>query len=275
MTRAILIIIDGCRADALQQASTPNIDRMAANGASTLNCTTVAPPITLPAHFSIFTSQKPISHNVLTNTGCPAPSPSATTIFEQVKTFGKTNSAIYTWEYLRNLSPPGSLDYSFYLTTTDCKNGDLKVATTAVDCLRRFKPDFYFVYLEGVDQTGHKSGWMSKAYFEALEQADTAVGIILEALSVTGADADTTIILHSDHGGKDNHHQEIIPENLIVPWMACGPNIRKAYTISTPVSVLDTAPTLTHLLGIPPHYSWEGRVLKEILNTRQIPASSE
>jgi hypothetical protein len=60
---------------------------LAADGACTLDAATVEPSVTLPVHFSIFTSQKPINHNVLTNTGRPALSPSTTTLFEQVKAF--------------------------------------------------------------------------------------------------------------------------------------------------------------------------------------------
>jgi predicted AlkP superfamily pyrophosphatase or phosphodiesterase len=275
MMRAILIIIDGCRTDALQQASTPNIDLLAAEGACSLDAATVQPSITLPVHFSIFTSQKPTEHNVMTNTGRPALSPSATTLFDQVKTFGKTTAAVYSWENLRNLSPPGALDYSFYLNTADRQNRDLGIAMGVADCLRQFQPDFLFVYLGGLDKTGHEAGWMSKAYLEALHQADSAVGIVLETMAATGLDTETDIILHSDHGGAGNDHQTPVPENLTIPWIAFGPDICKGHPISTPVSVLDTVPTLAHLLGIPPHYSWEGRLVTEILNARQIPASAE
>ena len=65
----MLIIVDGCRPDALQRGATPNIDALAAAGAASMSAETVMPSLTLPAHYSLFTSQKPIGHNVLTNTG--------------------------------------------------------------------------------------------------------------------------------------------------------------------------------------------------------------
>ncbi|MBC2712317.1 MAG: alkaline phosphatase family protein, partial [Desulfosarcina sp.] len=49
--KTILVIIDGCRSDGLEQAKTPNIDHMIENGAHTMNARTVTPSITLPAHF--------------------------------------------------------------------------------------------------------------------------------------------------------------------------------------------------------------------------------
>jgi arylsulfatase A-like enzyme len=167
------------------------------------------------------------------------------------------------------------LDCSFYLNTIARQNGDLGIAALAAECLRRFRPIFFFVYLGGVDQTGHEIGWMSNAYIDALQQADTAVGILLETLTATGLDTDTDIILHSDHGGMGNDHQAPVPEILTIPWIASGPNIRKGHLISTPVSVLNTVPTLADLLGIPPHKSWEGRPVTKIFNVGQIRAASE
>jgi arylsulfatase A-like enzyme len=121
-----------------------------------------------------------------------------------------------------------------------------------------------FIYLEGVDRAGHTYGWMSGAYMEALHQADTAVGIIWEALAATGLEKGTVLIVHSDHGGSGNHHQEPIPENQTIPWMARGPGIRRGHRISAPVSVLDTAPTIAGIMNIPCHYNWKGRSLREI-----------
>ena len=46
--------------------------------------------------------------------------------------------------------------------------------------------------------------------------------------------------------------------------MIAGPGIRRDYTITTPVSLLDTAPTLARLLGLAPHSEWEGRCVEEI-----------
>ena len=113
--KTILVIIDGCRSDGLELAKTPNIDHMIKNGAHTLNAQTVTPSITLPAHFSIFTSLPPIAHNVLTNTGSPNPSSTARSIIDVAKDFGKKTTAFYSWEYFRNLSVPGSLDYSHFI----------------------------------------------------------------------------------------------------------------------------------------------------------------
>ena len=44
----ILIVIDGCRPDGIQQADTPAIDSLIARGAYTFNAQSVVPSSTLP-----------------------------------------------------------------------------------------------------------------------------------------------------------------------------------------------------------------------------------
>jgi arylsulfatase A-like enzyme len=99
---------------------------------------------------------------------------------------------------------------------------------------------------------------MSASYLSAVEQADVAIGMLMQALIDPCLIDDYAIILQSDHGGIDHHHLE--PDNavLTIPWIVCAEGIRQGHTIQSPVSILDTAPTITRLMGLPPHYSWKG-----------------
>ena len=262
--KTILVIIDGCRPDGLEQAKTPNIDHMIENGAHTLSAATVSPPITLPVHFSIFTSLKPIDHNVLSNTGSPAPSTDARSIIDVAKDFGKTTAAFYSWEHLRNISAPGSLDHSHFIKSSTVENCDIEVAQAAAAYLTSSSPDFCFIYFGGTDIAGHEDGWMSKEYLDAIENADTALGIILEELERTNASDHYNIVLQSDHGGIDKNHMENIPEVMTVPWIAFGPGVKAKHKIKENVNILDTAPTLAALMDIPVHHTWLGQTITEI-----------
>ncbi|MBC2694876.1 MAG: sulfatase-like hydrolase/transferase [Desulfobacteraceae bacterium] len=264
MNKTILVIIDGCRSDGLEQAKTPNIDYMIENGTHTLKAQTVTPSITLPAHFSIFTSLPPTVHNVLANTVSPDPSSTARSIIDVAKDFGKTTAAFYSWEHLRNLSAPGSLDHSYFINSGSIENLDLEVAQAAAGCLKSCCPDFCFIYLEGTDIAGHRSGFMSTEYLDAIETADTALGIILNELKKVNPSNRHSIILHSDHGGIDHHHTENTPEVMTVPWIAFGPEVRQKHIITDKVNIIDTAPTLAGLMDIPSHYTWQGRAISEI-----------
>ncbi|MBL4902840.1 MAG: alkaline phosphatase family protein [Desulfocapsa sp.] len=262
--KTILVIIDGCRPDGLEQATTPNLDHMIDNGAHTLNASTVSPPITLPVHFSIFTSLTPIGHNVLSNTGSPTPSTDARSIIDVAKDFGKKTAAFYSWEHFRNLSAPGSLDHSHFIKSSSVENCDIEIAQAAAAYLTSSSPDFCFVYFEGTDIAGHKTGWMSKEYLDAIEMADTAIGIILDELAQTNASDSYTIILHSDHGGRGHHHMENTQEVMTIPWLIFGPGVRAKHRITENVNIIDTAPTLATLMGIPAHHTWQGRAVNGV-----------
>jgi predicted AlkP superfamily phosphohydrolase/phosphomutase len=48
-------------------------------------------------------------------------------------------------------------------------------------------------------------------------------------------------------------------------FIAQGPKIKKDYTIEKPISMINIAPTIAHLLDIPPPKNCEGVIIKEIL----------
>jgi predicted AlkP superfamily pyrophosphatase or phosphodiesterase len=264
MPKLILLLIDGCRGDALRLAETPVIDDLMARGASTLAARTVEPSMTLPAHFSLFTSLAPPAHNVTANTGSPAPSNMAQGLVETLKYNGCSTAAAYSWEPLRNLAPPTALDAAFYLNTDGTPFSDLDVMRGGIQLLKALQPDFLFIYLEGVDQAGHASGWMSDAYLAALRLADRAVGQLLQALTDCRLQEDYHLLLQADHGGEGKGHQNASEAVLSIPWMVTGPGIRPGHRIEAPVRIIDTAPTIARLMQVPAHYAWEGRVPEEI-----------
>jgi arylsulfatase A-like enzyme/1-acyl-sn-glycerol-3-phosphate acyltransferase len=87
----------------------------------------------------------------------------------------------------------------------------------------------------------------------AVRAADAVLGEVLAALS----DADVVIVV-SDHGeelggprgwGHDHGLSEPI---LRVPFVVAGPGIAAGRTIDAPVSLVDVAPTIRALAGLPP-----------------------
>jgi arylsulfatase A-like enzyme len=261
---AILIVIDGCRSDALCEAAVPNIDALIGCGASTFSARTVTPSATLPVHFSIFTSLSPEHHGITENLMRPMPLPGAVTITEQVKAAGRRTCAFCNWEPLRDLAPAGSLDHLHFSANLGHPRGDLDIAKAAAAHITSCLPEFAFVYLGNADFAGHDHGFMSRGYLKAVQTADSAVGLLMSALERSGLATHYNVILMSDHGGVERSHHDPVPEVLTVPWIASGPDIRHGITLTTPVSVLDTAPTLAKLLKIPKHHSWQGRILEEL-----------
>lgn len=264
--QVIFIVIDGCRPDALQQAETPTLDMLMRHGSFSMEMQTVIPPITLPAHFSIFSGRSPIGHNVLTNTGSPDTAPEINTILELAKYNGLSTAAFYSWEQLRNLAPPGVLDQAFHINTLilDKEIRDRTIAEVAAQRITATEPDLSFVYFEGVDIAGHDYGWMSEEYVEAINRTDKAIALLLARLSPKQREKYTIVVI-SDHGGIGTHHKKDVPEVMTVPWIVAGPAAKHNYRIKSELSVLDAAPTIAALLGIAPHWEWEGKVIKELL----------
>ncbi|MDX2138693.1 MAG: alkaline phosphatase family protein, partial [Chloroflexota bacterium] len=120
--------------------------------------------------------------------------------------------------------------------------------------------DFSFVYLGTVDSAGHFFGWMSDEYLLQVRRADAELGRIAAALP-----EDAVLIVHADHGGHERNHGTDAPEDMTIPWMMMGHGVRAGYRIERAVSLLDTAPTVAHLLGLKTPAEWEGTPVTDAL----------
>jgi hypothetical protein len=262
----ILVMIDGLRPDAIAGGHCPTITSLIARGASTLAARSVLPCITLPCHMSIFHSVPPQRHGVTSNDWAPMARP-LPGLMEVARSAGKRCAFFYNWEPLRNVSAPGNLAFSVFHDNVLTASGDDVIAAEAARVLAAERPDFAFVYFGTVDEVGHASGWMSARYLAQAARVDAALGRLLEALP-----PEAHILLQADHGGFERTHGTDLPENMTIPWMLAGPGVRQGYAINSPVTLLDTAPTLAYLLGLRPHSQWEGRFVAEAFETA--PASA-
>jgi phosphopentomutase len=159
---------------------------------------------------------------------------------------------------LRDLSRPEKLEYTIFRDCAEELFGDEWVVDETLRVLPTANLDFAFVYLGTVDNVGHAAGWMSETYLQQATRMDVALGRLLAALP-----ADTHVLIQADHGGHDRTHGTDSVEDMTIPWIVAGPRIRQNHALTTPVSLLDTAPTLAHLLGLAPHHQWEGKVITE------------
>lgn len=253
----LFVMLDGLRPDALAQTECPTLQGLMQRGASTLSARSVIPSITLPCHMSIFHSVPPSRHNVTTNDWQPMVRP-VQGLLDLAKAAGKRNAAIYNWEPLRNLGRPNSLDAVHYRDCSYDMAGDDWVTATAIDYLTHYAADFAFVYYGTIDVAGHDHGWMSAPYLEQIARVDKNLGQLLSALPES-----IHVIAQADHGGHERSHGTELAEDMTIPWLIAGPQIRQGYQIQQPVSLLDTGPTLARLLDLQPPRDWEGRAVDE------------
>lgn len=252
-----LIMVDGLRPDALAAVELAHIERLRARSAYSLAASSVDPSMTLPCHMSIFHSVPPARHGIMTNYYQPMARP-VPGLMEQARAAGKRCYFFHNWEPLRDLNRPESLHFVYYRDNCYTRDGDLQIAEEAARVMRREEPDFAFVYLGTIDVAGHLYGWMSPEYLEQAQHVDQAVGMVLDALG-----DDDSVLLLSDHGGHERIHGTTLPEDMTTVWMVAGPGIRQDYEIQSPVTLLDTAPTLARIMRVAEHRDWEGRCVAE------------
>jgi len=255
---AMLLIVDGLRADALETAHCPNIAALRRQGATTLRASSVMPSVTLPCHMSIFYSVLPARHGITTNEWMPMARP-LPGLIDVAHTVGLQCASFYNWEPLRNLSQPGSLNVAYFRHSNQRPDGDQLIADQVARHFSNGCPDFAFVYFGTLDEIGHRVGFMSDGYMAQLRRVDDAIGTVIGALP-----PNATVLLTSDHGGHERSHGTEQPEDMTIPWIIAGPGVRRDYEIEMEVSLLDVAPTLARALGITPHPDWEGHCIDEV-----------
>src|SRR5690606_34296742 len=107
----VLIVFDGCRPDGLAQAHTPHADSLWHRGACTWAAQSVSPSYPLPTHNTMFRGVAPDRHGVVENTFNPAAS-AFPSILDVAHAAGLFTAMFYSWEELRDLAAPGSLEFS-------------------------------------------------------------------------------------------------------------------------------------------------------------------
>lgn len=262
--RLLMCSLDGVRPDALAQATTPTIDALIANGAYNPTARSVMPSVTLPCHTSMLRGVDVPRHGITTNTFMPLARP-VPSLLDVAATQGRRCGFFYNWEPLRDLAAPGSLAAGFFVADGFSPEGDREVARLAVEQSARQDIDTLFVYFGHPDEVGHKHGWMSQPYIDAISNADTCLGIVIDAIKAAGHWENTVTLVLSDHGGHDRGHGTDSPEDMTIPWLLHGPGIKQGVTLTEEIRLFDTPSTLAHLLELTPHHYWEGRVVTEAL----------
>ena len=122
-----------------------------------------------------------------------------------------------------------------------------------------------FVHFDETDAAGHRHGWMSAEYLGAVGVADQALGTILAAIEASGRAGVTAVLVTADHGGeRDNHGTGRGETSWLIPFICRVPGAPPA-RIEGAVTLLDVAPTVLALLGLPALPDAQGRAVPECL----------
>ena len=289
----VLITIDTLRADRVgaygyARARTPNIDALAARGVRFEHAFATA-PITLPSHASLMTGRYPPGHGARHNgMRVDAAVPSLATTLS--KAGFATGAFVSAFPLDRRFGLSAGFDvYSDRMPRgprgrpenerpgRDAVNearvwlNPLSVHGPAA--ARRFLWVHLFEPHAPYGQAGSGRP-IADRYDDEVAESDVQVGRILEALGPRLAS--TLVVVASDHGeafgehGEVSHSLFVYDTTLRVPLIIAGPGV-PARTVSSPVSLVDVAPTVLRLLGLAP-FDADGIDLAPTFAGAELPA---
>ena len=250
--KVILISIDGMRPDGLKACGNQYLTELEAKCAYTYSGASLFPPITFPCHFSMSRSVTPQRHGILTNTYVPEVRP-VKGIFEKIREAGGMSAMFYGWDNMRDIATPGSLKIASYMNFRVTGESDTYLTDECLRTVENYSPDFVFLYLPDTDDLGgHAAGWMSEEYLHRISIAIDNVKRVFEKFSNK-----YRIIIMSDHGGHERTHGVNCSEDMTIPFFFYGEEFTPGQ-MSEPISLLEIAPTIAKIMGIPQDEDWEG-----------------
>lgn len=215
----------------------PNLRRLAAEGAFAEGMRSVFPTLTYPAHTSMVTGVSPARHGIFLNS---APDPEmkfglrwyaeeirARTVYQAAEERGLRTALVFWpvsmgaladavfpefWrgdrddqKLLRAISTPGLVRgveqrFSDFTYNTPPNTRDKDLTHIAVHLIQTLRPHLLLLHLIEVDHILHEVELDHPLALLAVENADTQLGRIIEALEKAGVWSRTVLFVVSDHG---------------------------------------------------------------------------
>jgi len=276
----VLITLDTVRADHLgaygdTAAETPALDRLAKEGVRFAQASS-AVPLTLPSHSSILSGLLPLHHG-LRNNGAGV-LPDGTPTLATVLSGQGWRTGAFVGSFV--------LDHRFGLARGfDVYDDEIERDPQAGESLEAERPgsvvmDRALAWLDGLQKGETKdtarpfflwvhlydahapytppSPWRERhpgrPYDGEIAAVDAQVGRLMADLERRGLAASTVVAVVADHGESLGEHGELTHGLLLyeptlrVPFLLRAPGLA-ARVVQTPVSLVDTAPTLAGLAG--------------------------
>jgi choline-sulfatase len=260
----LLITLDTTRADAIgvygaSPSPTPELDRLAAEGATVADAHTPA-PLTLPAHAALFTGRSPDATGLHLNLSRPLPKTFPTLATELHDRGWQTGAFVGAAVLARRFGLDRGFD--LYDDRFDPNAGSLpgdavvrwpcdeveSRANAWIDALDPSRPSFGWVHFYDAHQP-------TADYGAAIHRMDAALGrLVARWTSRRGA---PRVIVVGDHGESRGEHGELehglflYEATTRVPWVMHGPGVTHQ-TIRGVHSLEEVAPTALALLGVTP-----------------------
>jgi len=234
----VAISLDGLNPHAVRRlgrSRAPVLHRLRGRGAGTLNARTEREQtVTLPNHTGMVTGRRIDAHHrghgvtwndarLRPRTVEAAAGHPVRSVFTVVHAAGR-RTAVFAAKQKFTLferSWPNAVD------RTVIRPDNAQLVRMARRDLARRERAFTFVHLSLPDIVGHESGFMSRAYLDAVARVDRLVGrLVATVRDDRGLRGSTAVVLTSDHGGLgDGHSDPTRASSYRVPFLAWGAGV--------------------------------------------------
>src|SRR5215207_2018575 len=257
--RVYLIVVDGCNRGRLWQADAPVMDRLARAGTEYLAVEPAYPARTVVCFSSMFTGATPAEHGMRSNFA-PRLGVRRESVFDLLERDGRRGRLV---GIAHLLDPFGEEVVRSVTSVQPTSEIDRSLAAEGRRVVEEEDPDLLVLQLLAADQLGHVRGVRSPEYLEQLAETDRHVGEFLDFLEERGRLEDATVILMADHGqGRGiGGHGHLDWGERPVPFVVWGKGALPGAISHERRSVLELAPTIARLLGIPQPEAARGRPL--------------
>ena len=298
----VLVTIDTLRADRLgcyggTQVATPNLDRIAQEGAMAREATAHV-PLTRPSHVSLLTGLLPSEHGIRDNVS-PALDDRIPTLAETLRAQGFRTAAFVSsivlsaqsglgrgFEVYGDRFEAGGDDVRFLNTLQ--KRGD-RTLQEALAWLESQREERIFLWLHLYDPHDpyeppepYASRYAGHPYDGEVAWSDELVGRLDAALTRLGMAPQTLLVVTSDHGeglgehGEAGHGFFVYQSTLAVPFLVRGPGVPAGGRLEVTARSVDVFPTVMELLGVslPADRKLAGRSLAAALRGSEAPVEA-
>ena len=291
----LLITLDTTRADRLGSygyagAATRNLDRLARDGVRFDRALSPV-PLTLPAHASLLTGRDPFRHGVRNNGHFVLPA-DVPTIAEALTARGY-DTAAFVSSFVLDRQFGLARGFSHYDDGLDEaaggpfvsleleRRGDRTAAAArawlaGAERQGASRPYFLWVHLYDAHEpysppSPFREQFTGRPYDGEIAFQDAVVGSILDAAGY-GSPTPPLVVVAGDHGeslgdhGESTHGLFVYDAALRVPLIMAWPGRLRAASVSTPVRLIDIAPTLMDIAAGADDQDMDGRTLRALLD---------
>lgn len=268
----VLIGLDGWGAYSVSKAEIPNIRKMMNEGCYTLKKRSALPSSSAINWASMFMGAGPELHGY-TQWGSKVPELPSREVTENgifPTIFYLLHKArpeaeigcLYEWEGIKYLVDTLALDY--HAQAPDYNKHPEALCGMAEKYIKEKTPVLLAVCFDNPDHVGHAAGHDTPEYYAKLNELDTYVARIVQAVKDAGMFDETIFIITADHGGINKGHGGKTMQEMETPFIICGKNVKKGGEFSESMMQYDVASTIAYIFGLKQPQVWIGRPMKQV-----------